>query len=192
MSRPSIDLSRYDNRSFDRGAPVWKEALWRLVQGLFFQPLWHLPSGLRVFWLRVFGAHIGQRAVIRAGVNVHFPWRLWLGDDVWIGEDCLILNLAEVKIGDSCCLSQRSVLCTGSHDYRKATFDLITRPIVVQRSSWIGACAFLGPGVTVGEGGVVAAGAVVIRSVPPGHLAKGNPAVASPIHPGPDSASPGR
>ncbi len=181
MNGSPIDLSRYDNRAFDRGAPLWKEGLWRLVQGLFFQPLWHAPSGLRVFWLRLFGAQIGHRVVVRAGVNIHFPWRLRVGDDVWFGEDCLILNLAPVDIGDSCCVSQRAVLCTGSHDYRSPTFDLITKPIHIHTGSWIAACAFIGPGVEIGPRSVIAAGAVVTRSIPSGHLAKGNPAAHSPI-----------
>lgn len=177
----TFNLANYDNRTFNRGAPLWKESLWRLIQGLFFQPLWHAPSSVRVFWLRLFGARIGRRCVVRAGVNIHFPWRLTLGDDVWLGEDCLILNLAPIEIGHSCCISQRAVLCTGSHDYRKPTFDLITRPIRIHDHTWIGACAFLGPGIDLGPHAVVAAGAVVTHHVPPQHLARGNPAQIQPV-----------
>lgn len=181
MSGIAFDLSRYDNRNFDRGAPVWKEALWRLVQGLFFQPLWHVPSAIRVFWLRLFGAEIGQRCVVRAGVNIHFPWHLRAGDDVWFGEDCMLLNLAVIDIGSGCCISQRAFLCTGTHSYRQLGFDLITRPIRLGSGSWIGAGAFVGPGVAVGPQAVVAAGAVVVRDVPSQHVARGNPARNCPV-----------
>jgi putative colanic acid biosynthesis acetyltransferase WcaF len=171
-----MDLSRYDASGFDRGSSCFKEALWRLCQGLFFQPLWFMPSGVRVFWLRVFGAKIGRRAVIRAGVNIHFPWRLTLGNDVWLGEEVMILNLASVTLESNVCVSQRAFLCTGSHDFRKSSFDLITQPIVVREGSWVAAQSFVGPGVVIGSGAVVSAGSVVFREVPAGKKVQGNPA----------------
>jgi putative colanic acid biosynthesis acetyltransferase WcaF len=173
-----MDLSRYDASAFDRGAPFWKEALWRVCQGLFFQPLWFIPSGLRVFWLRCFGAEIGERVIIRAGVNIHFPWRLKLGDDVWLGEEVMILTLDRVTIDSNVCISQRTFLCTGSHDSRKESFDLITRPIHVEEGCWIAAQSFVGPGVVIGRGSVVSAGSVVLRTVQPGQKVQGNPASA--------------
>jgi putative colanic acid biosynthesis acetyltransferase WcaF len=171
-----MNLSRFDNSGFDRGASVLKEWLWRLVQGFFFQPLWHMPSGIRVFWLRVFGARIGRAAVVRAGVNISFPWRLEMGDHVWLGEEVMILSLGKVSIGSHCCISQRAFLCTGSHDHRSPGFDLIVRGITIEAGSWIGAQAWVGPGVKVGSGSVVAAGAVVTHDVAPGRLIVGNPA----------------
>lgn len=170
-------MSRYDKRTFDRGAPGWKEALWRLCQGLFFQPLWHVPSPIRVALLRAFGARIGQGVVVRAGVNISFPWRLELGNHVWLGEEVMILSLAPVKVESHVCISQRAFLCTGSHDARKETFDLVTRPVVVGTGSWVAAGAFVGPGVTLGPGTVVGAGSVVLHSHPGRALLRGNPAV---------------
>ena len=67
-----MDLSRYDNSDFDRGASVVKEVLWRICQGLFFQPLWHMPSGFRVLILRLFGD------------DVEFPFYLVRGRSVAI------------------------------------------------------------------------------------------------------------
>ena len=71
--------------------------------------------------------------VIRANVNISFPWRLTVGNHVWIGEDVGILSLADVVIEDNVCISQRAYLCTGSHDYHREDFKLITRPITVAR-----------------------------------------------------------
>lgn len=170
-----MDLARFDNRGFDRGAPCWKEALWRLCQGLFFQPLWHMPSALRVWLLRLFGAKIGIGVVIRAGVNISFPWRLELGDHVWLGEEVMILSLAPVKIGSNVCISQRAFLCTGSHDHRKDTFDLVVKPIVVGNGCWVASSAFLGPGVELPAGTVVGAGTVVLKSPDAACLLVGNP-----------------
>ena len=172
-----MDLSRYDNSDFSRGAPAWKEALWLLVRAVFFQTWVPWPSSLRVALLRAFGARVGRGVVVRANVNVSFPWRLSVGDHVWIGEDVGILSLAEVRIESNVCVSQRAYLCTGSHDYRREDFKLVTRPITVHAGSWIAAAAFVAPGVEIGTGAVVAAGSVVTRDVPPGTLVRGNPAV---------------
>ena len=173
---PAIDLSRYDNSDFDRGAPRWKEALWVLLRTVFFQNAFPWPSRFRVALLRLFGAKIGDRVVIRALVNVTFPWRLVVGDDVWIGDEVLILSLATVTIESSVCLSQRAFLCTGSHDFRSPVFSLITRPITVRTGSWIAAQAFVAPGVEIGAGAVVGAGSVVLGNVAPGTLVGGNAA----------------
>ena len=78
----------------------------------------------------------------------------------------MIINLAPVHIGRSACISQRAVLCTGSHDYSKTTFDLITREIVLQDGSWIAASAWVGPGVTVGSHAILTAGSVTSKDLP--------------------------
>jgi putative colanic acid biosynthesis acetyltransferase WcaF len=173
-----MDLSRYDNSDFDRGAPKWKEALWMLARGVFFQTSVPWPAKLRAAILWAFGARVGSCVTIRANVNISFPWRLTIGDHVWIGEDAGLLSLADITIESNVCISQRAYLCTGSHDYQREDFKLVTRPIVIRAGSWIAAAAFIAPGVEIGEGAVVAAGSVVIKDVPPRTLVRGNPAEA--------------
>jgi putative colanic acid biosynthesis acetyltransferase WcaF len=151
--------------------------MWIAMKWLFFLNPVPWPSTLRIAILRIFGARIGERVVIRSNVNVTFPWRLEVGDDVWLGEEVLILSLAPVMIKSNVCISQRAFLCTGSHDFRAANFDLITKPITVRSGSWVAAQAFIAPGVEIGEGSMVAAGSVVSESVPPKCLVRGNPAV---------------
>lgn len=110
--------------------------------------------------MRCFGAKVGTGVVIRSRVNITFPWKLEIGDHVWIGDEVLVLSLDRVVIGSNVCISQRAFLCTGSHDFRKATFDLITEPIEIGDGCWIAACAFIGPGAVVPAGTMVKAGEV--------------------------------
>ena len=156
-----IRLDQYDNSDFDRGAGRVKEFAWILTKTLFFLPPWPFPSSIRCALLRLFGAEIGEGVIVRSRVNITFPWRLKIGDHVWIGEEALILSLGQVTIGSHCCISQRAFLCTGSHRFDKTTFDLITAPIDIGDSSWIAACAFVGPGVNLEPGSLVKANEVV-------------------------------
>jgi putative colanic acid biosynthesis acetyltransferase WcaF len=171
-----LRLDLYDNSDFDRGASRFKEALWVLCKCAFFLNPFPWPSSLRVGLLRFFGAQIGRCVVIRAGVNISFPWRFIAGDHVWIGEEVYILSLAPVTLGSHVCISQRACLCAGSHDWRRETFDLQTRAIAVEDSVWVCSQAFLGPGTRIGSNSVISAGTVITKSVPPNSLATGNPA----------------
>jgi len=178
-----MKLDLYDNSDFDRGAGTLKEALWVLCKCVFFLNPFPWPSSLRTFLLRLFGARLGSGVVIRSGVNVTFPWRFTAGDHVWIGEEVLILSLAQVTLGSHICISQRAFLCTGSHDWRRETFDLQTHSIVVEDHVWISAQAFIGPGTNIGSRSVIGAGAVVLTSAPSNSLVRGNPATVSVLPP---------
>ena len=170
-----VDLSRYDTGGFDRGRSAVVEALWILVQALLVRS-W-LPGAAHRRWLlRLFGARIGAGVDIKPGVRVKFPWRLSIGAHSWIGEDAWIDNLAEVVIGDNCCISQGVYLCTGSHDWGKPAFDLIAKPIRVGSGAWIAARAVVAPGVTVGEGAVLGLGSVATGDLLPGTVYQGCPA----------------
>ncbi len=166
--RTMIRLDRFDNSGFHRGASRGKEVLWWVVRSLLFAPWFPVPSPLKVAALRAFGATVGNGVVIRSRVNITFPWNLSIGDHVWIGEEVFILSLDRVLVGSSVCLSQRAFLCTGSHDHRRETFDLVTGPIAIGDGSWVAAQAFLGPGATLEPGTVVSAGAVVFGDAGPG------------------------
>ena len=171
-----MDLSIYDNSDFDRGVSRLKEAAWVIVRWIFFQTSFPWPSQLRVALLRLFGATIGRGVVIRANVNISFPWRLTIGDHVWIGEDVGLLTLAPVTIESNVCISQRTYLCTGSHDFRREDFKLQVAPITVREGSWIAAASFIAPGIEIGSGAIVSAGSVVFASVAPKTFVRGNPA----------------
>jgi putative colanic acid biosynthesis acetyltransferase WcaF len=79
-------------------------------------------------------------------------------------------------LGHGVTVSQRSHLCTASHDFDDPDFPLTGAPITIEDGAWVAAEAFLGPGVTIGQRAVVLARAVVVRDVPPGAVMGGNPA----------------
>lgn len=155
---------------------MWR-ITWYVVSSIFFEGGWCPFSGLKRRLLHAYGAQVGEGVVIKPNVRIKYPWKLRIGHHSWIGQEVWIDNLSDVSIGNDACLSQGAYICTGGHDYRKEEFDFIDAPIQIADGVWIGAKAVLLPGVSVGEGSVVGAGAVVTRPIPSGVLAAGNPAV---------------
>jgi len=149
---------------------------WGLCYRLFFRPT---PARWLVGWrrwlLRRFGARVG-RAWFHPRVRIWAPWRLEVGDDVYVDEDVYLYNPFGIRIGDRVIISLRTFLCTASHDYGSPTYDLTGGPISVGSDCWLAAEVFVGPGVTVGEGCVVGARSCVVRDVPPWQVAVGHPA----------------
>jgi putative colanic acid biosynthesis acetyltransferase WcaF len=176
-NRPlTVDLAHYTPGGFDRGAGVLKEALWLVVNWLLFRACPFSFSALKRTVLRLFGARIGRNVTIKPQVKITFPWKLTVGDHVWLGEECWLLNLDRIVIGSHVCISQRAFLCTGSHDYKRASFDLMTRPITLADGAWLGAGSWVGPGVTVGSHAVLTAGSVAARNLEAYGIYRGNPA----------------
>jgi putative colanic acid biosynthesis acetyltransferase WcaF len=113
--------------------------------------------------------------VLKPRINIHLPWKLEIGDFTWIGEEVLILNFEPVTIGAHCCISQRAFVCTGNHDFRQPDMPYRNRPIHIQDGAWVGAQAFVGPGVTVGLDAVILAGSIATGDLPPKMICSGNP-----------------
>jgi putative colanic acid biosynthesis acetyltransferase WcaF len=141
-----------------------------------FRGSFHTMNGFRAWLLRVFGARIGKRCIIRRTVRVYYPWQLSVGNLCIIGDEAEIYCLGPVTIGDRAMVSQQAYLCAGTHDYTKVDLPLVTMPIDIGPEAWVCARAFVGPGVKVGEGAVVAACAVVVKEVRPWMIVGGNPA----------------
>ena len=173
----TMDISNYRPTGFDRGAGILKEALWLVTSLLLFRACPFSFSALKRLVLRAFGARIGKNVTFKPQVKIVFPWKLTVGDHVWLGEECWLLNLERITIGNNVCISQRAFLCSGSHNYKLSTFDLIVKPITVEDGCWIGANAWVGPGVTVGTHAVLTAGSVAGKSLEPYGIYRGNPAV---------------
>jgi putative colanic acid biosynthesis acetyltransferase WcaF len=172
----AVDLSLFDNSWYCPGRSRFVQALWFFV-GLPLLRSSFIPfSAFRVHMLRIFGASVGRGVVIKPGVRIKYPWRLSLGDNSWIGEDCWIDNLAQVDIGSHSCISQGTYLCTGNHDWSDPAFGLMIKAIVLKEGCWVGARATICPGVTLNQCAVAAAGSVVTRDVGAFEIHSGNPA----------------
>ncbi len=176
MGLNQVDLSGYRPAGFDRGAGILKEGLWLILSLFLFRLCPFSLSPLKRTVLRAFGARIGRNVTIKPQVKITFPWKLEIGDHVWLGEECWLLNLERINIGNNVCISQRAFLCTGSHNHKLPAFDLITKPITVEDGAWIGAAAWVGPGVKVGNHAVLAAGSIATKDLEPFGIYQGNPA----------------
>jgi len=172
----SIDLDKFRNSNFHRGRSALVEMFWILLSCLFVSSF--LPGSMhRKLLLRLFGAKIEQGVVIKPRVRIKFPWRLSVGRNSWLGENIWIDNLVEVNIGQNCCISQGAYLCTGSHDWKKSTFDLQAKPITLHKGAWMAAYSVVGPGVTVGEGAVLSLGSVATKDLTAWTIYRGNPPI---------------
>ncbi len=170
-----VQLSQYNNDHYQPGGTV-KKLFWYFTNMLFFKTMLPFPSAFKVKLLKLFGAKVGQGVVIKPNVNIKYPWFLETGDHVWIGEGVWIDNLAKVTIGSHVSLSQDAYLLTGSHDYKKETFDLILGEIVLEEGVWIGAKAAVCPGVTCKSHSVLSVGSVATDDMEAYGIYQGNPA----------------
>jgi putative colanic acid biosynthesis acetyltransferase WcaF len=172
-----VRLDKFDKRhGLNRGKPFWFEALWYLLKCAFFLSSLPWPPSFKRRLLIAFGAKIGVGFVIRPRVNIHMPWKFIVGDHCWIGEDCDFLNFETIVLEDHVAVAHRVYLAAAAHDYTDHTMPYKNAPITIKNGTWIASCAFIGPGVTVGEHSVIGAGTVVTRSVPPWSIMYGNPA----------------
>lgn len=160
-------LRGFTGAGYDKGRCLLVQAIWFAALNILFVRWW-FPARWRPALLRAFGARIGRRVLIRHRVRVHWPWKLEVGDDVWIGEDAWLLNLEKITIGSDVCVSQGAMLCAGSHRRLSSTFEFDNAPIMVESGSWVAAKAVVLRGVTIGRGAVVGASAVAHRDVHPG------------------------
>jgi putative colanic acid biosynthesis acetyltransferase WcaF len=171
-----VNLKLFDPKlGLNRGSSKLKEIAWYLIKISFFLAAFPFPSSFKIYLLKLFGAKIGTGVIIKPRVNIHFPWKLEVGNDVWIGEEALILNFEKVVIGNNVCISQRSFLCGGNHDYRIPSMPYRNKPIILKDGCWIGACSFIGPGVTIGVDTVVIVGSVVTSDLESNIVCRKNP-----------------
>ena len=149
----------------------WRNRLgrlaWRLVYITLFRPTPAFFALWRRFLLRLFGARLGRGTVIHPSVRIWAPWNLEMDDDSCLAFDVDCYCVDKVHLGKHVTVSQYAFLCTASHDVDDPARPLVTAPIKIEDAAWVFAQAFVGPGVTIGQGAVVAAAAVVVKNVAP-------------------------
>ena len=170
-----VQLHQYNNNHYQPGSTAQK-LLWYFTNMFFFKPMLPFPSSFKVKLLKLFGAKAGKGVVIKPNVNIKYPWFLEIGEDCWIGEGVWIDNLATVKIGSNVVLSQGAYLLTGSHDYKKESFDLVLDEIILEDGVWIGAKAVVCPGVICKSHSVLSVGSTATRDLEAYGIYQGNPA----------------
>jgi putative colanic acid biosynthesis acetyltransferase WcaF len=148
-----------------------------MVSLVFFESGWNISSGLKVFWLKCFGAKIGHGVVIKPKVTIKYPWKLQIGSHCWIGESVWIDNLDQVTLGNNVCISQGALLLCGNHNYKSSSFDLFIAPIHLKEGSWVGAKSSVAPGVTLESHAVLVLASVATSNLEAYSIYSGNPAV---------------
>jgi putative colanic acid biosynthesis acetyltransferase WcaF len=178
MDALKTQLNKFTNNWYTSGASKPKMLLWYFVNLIFFTSRWLPVSAIKVTLLRIFGAQVGSGVVIKPAVNIKYPWRLKIGNHVWIGEQVWIDNLENVEIGHHVCISQGAMLLCGNHNYKKSSFDLMVGKIILEEGVWIGAQTVVCPGVVCKSHSILTVGSVATSELKAYTIYQGNPAKA--------------
>lgn len=138
----------------------------------------NIPSHVvRLFlWRRLFGLTIGKGSAIYRRPEIRSPRRLTIGENTTIGKNVILDARSGLTVGNSVNFSSEAAIWTLQHDVRSPTFGTVGKPVTIEDYAWISFRATVLPGVTVGEGAVVAAHAVVVKDVAPYTIVAGIPA----------------
>ena len=151
-------------------------ALWTLSWAVFCRLSPRPAHAWRRLWLRLFGARVANGASVYPSARVFAPWKLEMGENSALGDYVDCYNVDRIVLGDGAIVSQYAHLCTASHDIRDPGRRLVTAPIMLGAQAWVCAGAYVHLGVTLGEGAVAGARAVVMKDVPAWTVVAGNPA----------------
>ncbi|MGK7394493.1 MAG: putative colanic acid biosynthesis acetyltransferase [Candidatus Cyclobacteriaceae bacterium M3_2C_046] len=170
------DLSQFQLPPNFRGRSGIIVQLWWLVQAVFYHGSPQFLYGWRRFLLRLFGAKIGKGVLLRPSSSVTYPWKVKIGDFSWIGDDVVLYSLGPIEIGEHVVISQRSYICTGSHNYDKTDFPIYHQKITIEKQCWLATDVYVAPGITIGAGTVVGARSSVFKNLPANKVCIGSPA----------------
>lgn len=122
---------------------------------------------------------VGEGVVVKPPFRCDYGTHIAIGARTFVNYDCVMLDVAQIRIGAACQLATRVQLLTATHpidpEPRRQGWESAA-PITIADNVWLGGGVIVCPGVTIGEDTVVGAGAVVTRNLPPGVVAAGVPA----------------
>ena len=130
----------------------------------------------RIFWLKAFGGKVIGRPFVHQRARIQIPWNLTLHDRACLGDRANAYSLDKIVIHEHATVAQEAYLCTGTHAFDRPERNLLTAPIIVGAHAFVGAKAFIMPGVELGPHSIVGACSMVTRNVAPYAVVKGNPA----------------
>lgn len=171
-----LDLKNYKNRHSIKSKVA--RVVWNIAWALLFRPT---PRGnlfrpWRIVLLKLFGARVKWSSNVLPSCRIWQPWKLTMGAYSCLSEDVDCYTVDEITIGDQATVSQGVKLCTAGHETSSETMELTFAPIAIGANAWVAGWSIVMPGVTIGDGAVVAAGAVVTKDVEPWTVVGGNPA----------------
>ncbi|MED5280118.1 MAG: DapH/DapD/GlmU-related protein [Verrucomicrobiota bacterium] len=129
----------------------------------------------RLVILKSFGAKISGIPFVHSSARIQIPWNLILHHRACLGEGVTAYSLGEIEIQEGGTVAQEAYLCTGTHDFERASLQLITKRILIESNVFIGARAMILPGVTIGKNAVIGAMAVVAKDIEANEIIAGNP-----------------
>lgn len=152
-----------------------------IMQLLLALPRYRMLNALKASFLRLLGARIGRRVVFYPGVWIAPGRNLTLGDDVDLAKDVLITTSGGVTIGDRTLIGYRTQILSNNHTIPPGRQPIFYsgssgKPVHVGSDVWIGGNCMILPGVTIGDGAVVAGGSIVTRDVEAYSIVAGVPA----------------
>ncbi len=151
-------------------------ALWNCVYAILFRTSPRPFHGWRALLLRCFGAKLGKSCHVYGRAHIWAPWNLICDDQATIGDEAIIYNPAVVTLKSHAIISQQAYLCGATHDYEDPRFPLVAFPISIGSYAWVCARATVQPGVSVGDGAVLALGSVATHDLEPWTVYGGIPA----------------
>lgn len=171
-----LDLKNYQNRHSLKSKIG--RVVWTVVWAFFFRttPRGNLFRPWRIALLKLFGAKVKWTSNVLPSCRIWQPWNLTMGAYACLSADVDCYTVAPIMLGDNATISQGVKLCTASHDISSKIMELTYAPITISANAWVAGWSVVLPGVTIGEGSVVAAGSVVTRDVAPWTVVGGNPA----------------
>lgn len=159
-----------------RGKNKWHVQFWWICQSTLFGMSPQFMYSWRRKLLIIFGAKIGRNVLIRPSARVTYPWNLTIGNNCWVGDDVCLYSLSNIKIGSDVVISQKSYICSATHDHSLSSFDMLGKSVNIEDEVWIATDVFVAPGVTVHHGSVVGARSSVYCDIPSRKIFVGNPA----------------
>ncbi len=153
------------------GMLLW-DAAWNFLCAWTPKPL----NPWRLWVLRRFGARLHGSPFVHQRARIAIPWNLTMHDRAALGDRANAYSLGAIEIGAHATVAQEAYLCAGTHDFGHPALPLQTDRIQIGEGAFIGARAFVLPGVRIGARAVIGAGSIVTRDVPDGKVAAGNPA----------------
>lgn len=171
-----LNLKNYKNRHSLKSKIA--RTLWNVVWLFLFRPT---PRGSlfrpwRILLLKLFGADVKWSSNVLPSCRIWQPWKLKMGAYACLSADVDCYSVDQITVGDQATVSQGVKLCCAGHDISSRIMELAYEPIVIGANAWVAGWSIVLPGVTIGEGAVVGAGAVVTKDIAPWTVVAGNPA----------------